>query len=470
VTACSGGSGSKGGSAGAVHLKIWDFSQEQKDFHKRIAAEYHKEFPNVTIEWRETAQADYKNALPLAFQSNQAPDIFYWSDNPPNTMNLLLDQGWLAPLGDNGKVSDEFLSRFPKDLFVDGVNIRDGKTYGFPFSDNVVWGYGYMFLNKKAFTDAGLSADQPPKTWSELQSDCEQIKAKTPKVYCVASPMAGTDSQRLFANLLGTTFTSEAFFDYKTGKFALTDARVEKALKFAQQLNNEKLIAPGSNAKEFSRQQFATGGAAIYLDGAWMPSSFVKDYKMKPDEFAVALRPLPDDGATGAMIRGFDGNKYWISSKTKIQPEAWKFLDWMTKPDGYFAKAYYKDGYGTLAFSDPAKYADNAQVKQMMALSGAATPWKVQVPVPVVKCPDLAKSKAMTNALKVQPNGDTQALVDAFNTNKDISVTGKSLVDKRQAALEDGLKKEAASGLKVSIDCYTFPDFNYLADYTTVPK
>jgi multiple sugar transport system substrate-binding protein len=453
-----------------VTLKIWDFSEEQTQFHKRVAAQYHKEHPDITVEWRETAQADYKKALPLAFQSNQTPDIFYWSDNPPVTMNLLLDQGWIAPLGDNGKVPDDFKNRWPKGMFLDGVNVRDGKTYGFPFSDNVVWGPGYMFFNRKAFTDAGLNPDQAPTTWSQLKSTCEQIKAKTPKVYCIASPTKSTDIQRIFLGLVGGKMTIEQFFDYRNGRFALADPKLAETLAYIQDLNNAKLIAPGNNTKEFSREQFATGGAAVYLDGAWMPSSFVKDYKMKPDEFTVHVRPLPDTGATGAMPRSHDGNKYWISSKTAHQAEAWQFLNWMTKPDGYFAREYYKDGYGTVAFSDPAKYAQNAQVKQMMGLARAATPWRAQVPVAVLKCPDIARSKAFLDALKVRPNGEYDVLVDALNGNKDLTVAAKSLVDERQRVLEDGLKKEAAAGLKVSIDCYTFPDWDYQKDYTTTTK
>jgi ABC-type glycerol-3-phosphate transport system substrate-binding protein len=449
----------------AVTLKIWDFSEEQTGFHKRVAAQYHKDHPNVTIEWRETAQADYKKALPLAFQSNQAPDIFYWSDNPPITMNLLLDQGWIAPLGDNGKVSDDFVNRWPKGMFVEGINIRDGRTYGFPFSDNVVWGPGYMFLNRKAFSDAGLDAAQAPQTWSQLKSTCEQIKAKTPKVYCITAPTKATDFQRIFLGLVGGKLTMDQFFDYRTGKFALTDPKAAETLAFLQDLNNAKLIAPGNNTKEFSREQFATGGAAIYLDGAWMPSSFVKDYKMKPDEFAVHIRPLPDSGATGAMPRSHDGNKYWISSKSTHQSAAWQFLEWMTTPDGFFAREYYKDGYGTVAFSDPAKYAQNDQVKLMMELSRTARPWRVAVPVAVLKCPDIAKSKAYLEAVKIRPNGEYDVLVDAFNNNKNLTVAARSLVDERQRKLEEVLKKEAAAGLKVSIDCYTFPDWDHLKDY-----
>lgn len=452
-----------------VTLKIWDWSQEQTEFHKKVAEQYNKENPGIKIEWREIAQADYKKALPLAFQSGDAPDIFFWSDGAPLTMATLLEQGWIAPLGDGGKVPADFTSRWPEGMFAEGINIKDGKTYGFPFSDNVVWGPGYMFLNVKAFADAGLDANKPPKTWSELKTMCEQIKAKTPDVFCIASPTKGTDFQRLWYALSGTKLTLEAFFDYRTGRFGLANPEAAQTLKFIQELNNAKLIAPGTNDKNFSRQQFAAGQAAIYMDGAWMPSSFVKDYKLKADEFTTNPRPVPDDGQKGAMPRSHDGNKYWISAKSKQQKAAWDFLNWMTKPDGYFATEYLSQGFGTLAFADVSK-SDNAAVKRMVEIATGSTPWRVQTPVAVLKCPDIAESKAFIEAQKLRPNGEWQVLVDALTNNKDLTSAAASLVAERQAKLEEVLAKEAADGLKVSIDCYTFPDWDGMIDYTNYQK
>lgn len=467
VAGCGGGESET--AKDTVTLKIWDWSQEQTEFHKRVAAQYNKENPNIKVEWRETAQADYKKALPLAFQSGDAPDIFYWSDGAPLTMATLLDQGWVAPLGDNGKVPDDFTARWPKGMFAEGINVKDGKTYGFPLSDNIVWGPGYMFLNVKALADAGLDATKPLKTWAELKSACEQIKAKTPKGYCIASPQKGTDFQRIWYGLVGGMINLEGFFDYRTGKFGLHSPQAAQTLRFIQELNSAKLLAPGNNAKEFSRQQFAAGQAAIYLDGSWMPSSFEKDYKLKPSEFTTHARPLPDSGAKAAMPRSHDGNKYWISSKSSQRKAAWDFLNWMTKPDGYFASEYHKDGFGTLAFADPSK-SDNAAVKRMVEIASSSTPWRAQTPVAVLKCPDIAKSRAFIEAQKIRPNGEWDTLVDALSNNKDLGTAAAGLMAERQKKLEDELAKEAAAGLKVSIDCYTFPDWDGRSDYSNYQK
>src|SRR5690348_16695978 len=75
--------GGYGASGSEVTLKIWDYSAEQVKFHEQVAAKFTEEHPGIRIEWRSITQDEYNRTLPLAFQSRQAPDIFYWSDGGP---------------------------------------------------------------------------------------------------------------------------------------------------------------------------------------------------------------------------------------------------------------------------------------------------------------------------------------------------------------------------------------------------
>ena len=81
ATACGSGDG---GDGDQVTLRIWDFSAEQVQFHEQVAARFTEEHPDIRIEWRSITQDEYNKTLPLAFQSRQAPDIFYWSDERPD--------------------------------------------------------------------------------------------------------------------------------------------------------------------------------------------------------------------------------------------------------------------------------------------------------------------------------------------------------------------------------------------------
>jgi len=62
-----------------VMLKMINYSQERLDFYKEAGAEFQKEYPWITIEFETMVEGDYKQTLPLMFQSGNAPDIFVYT-------------------------------------------------------------------------------------------------------------------------------------------------------------------------------------------------------------------------------------------------------------------------------------------------------------------------------------------------------------------------------------------------------
>ncbi|MFI6484423.1 ABC transporter substrate-binding protein [Nonomuraea sp. NPDC050663] len=461
AAACGTSGSSQNSTGGQITLKIWDFSMEQVEFHKKVTDQFTKEHPNIKVEWRSIAQAEYKTTLPLAFQSRQSPDIFYWSENGPLNSRILLNNGWIKPLHPSGTAPDEFIKRWPQGSFIEGVNLIDGKAHGFPFTDNLYWGGGYMFMHNDVFKQAGLDPASPPRTFSELKAACAKIRSAT-KAECITSPNKGADVMRLFDSFAGVVMNGSGF-DLKSGRFSLDDPRILSTFNFIQELNKAGYIAPGTNDKNFSRQQFAAGQAAIYFDGTWMPSVWTSQ-GFASDKYSVAAQPLPDAGRTGAPGREPNLEKYFVSSQTKNHDAAWTFLDWMTKPDGFFVQEYYKGGFGTLSYADNKKMVTDPALRKIMEI--AETPgFRVNIPVPLLKCPDLAKSKAYQSAISKRPDWAAEIITETLNNGGTLDAAAKELVTARQTALEEGLKAEAASGLKVSMDCYTFPDFDHVTDY-----
>src|SRR6266478_3985504 len=407
TAACSGGGQpSASSSAAPVTLTIQDFSVEQTDFHKQVAAEYQRVYPNVTIQWSSTAQAQYEQTLPLAFQSKQAPDLFYWQKQGSNTMNWLLSNSWISTVSPDGKVPSDWTKRWPAGSFQNGINMKDGKVYGFPWQDTHYWGPGYMYMNKAVFAQAGLDPANPPTTWSQLADTCATIKSKS-KAYCMAVPLKGTDWQRTW--------------------YAM-----------------------------------AAGKAAIYMDGPWMISVW-DQLGFHSDSYVVAAHPNPDGGAKGALSSLNSQNAYWVSSQTQHAAEAWKFVQWMTNPTGFFAQNFLSHQFATLAFSDDKKLLTDPAWKQIFKIADKAG-FRVQYPDPLLKCPALAQSSAYTNASALHPNWEHQVMVDAITSNKDLKPAAQLVVSTRQQMLESELQKEAATGLKVSTSCYEFATNGW--DYT----
>ncbi len=445
-----------------VTLKVMNWSQEQADFYDEVAAEFQSEYPWITLEWDTLAQDQYREALPLMFQSDDAPDVFFWisTANRVLTAAELYDLGWIKPLHPSNDIPEEFLARWPDGAFLEGINMKNGVVYSFPFNDNKIWGPGYMYMNQDVFEAAGLDVENPPATWNELYEACQTIVENT-DAYCMAVPLKGTDFQRTWYPIAGSIM-SDQFFDYKNGRYSIDDPKMLEAFNFLQKMYNEDLFVPGVEDKGFSRQAMASGQAAIYFGGTWMPSVF-QTMGFEDLKLAVAPPPVPDDGPVGALSQLPSENKYFVSSQTQHPEEAWLFIEWMTRPDGFFATEYLARGFGPLAFSDNAKYITDPLVVEMAA--DIAPNLRVAYPVPVVACPDVASSQAFRAANDIRKNWEWEAMVEALTSGSDFAPVAQEIATEKNDVFQETLEAEAASGLNVSLDCYTFPEWEYNEDF-----
>ncbi len=438
-----------------VTLKVMSWSQEQIDFYEQVAVEFQAEYPHITVEWDTLEQGQYRETLPLMFQSGDSPDIFFWlsTQNRVLTMADLLNLNWIAPM-DTSVLPDDFYSRWPEGSFLEGINVTNSLPYTFPFNDNVVWGPGYMYTNKAVFEQAGLDPDTPPTTWSELRATCETIVAET-GLFCLSVPL-GNDLQRTWYPLAGMNY-SDSFFDYQQGRFNIDDDRQLETFNYLQGFFNDGLVVPGNNDKNFARQAMANGQAAIYFGGAWMPGVFA-GYEVPDLDLGVFAPPVPDNGRSGSLRQSFSENKFYISSQTDHRTEATLFLEWMTRPDGFFATEYLAQGFGTLPFSDMSQYVSDSGLLQVIDVANA-NGLRVAYPEPVVACPDAAQSRAVTNANGLTRNWEFVAMSEALLNGEDFSSTAATIAEAKNTEFLNTLEAEAAEGLNVGVECFAFPEW-----------
>ncbi len=134
-------------------------------------------------------------------------------------------------------------------------------TYAFPWYLNT----GPLFYNKSLFTQAGLNADQPPKTYDELFAQALQLAKKTDgKVATLANVPTVEDFGRYGVELMNKAGTAFAFNDAK-GIELLTKY---KELYDAKALDPQALTAtPESSGKKFLTGAVAMNpGSALDLD------------------------------------------------------------------------------------------------------------------------------------------------------------------------------------------------------------
>ncbi|MCL4441533.1 MAG: extracellular solute-binding protein, partial [Firmicutes bacterium] len=198
-----------------VKIVVWTWSQEQAGFFSEMEKRFEQANPGIDVQYVNTAQAQYRNSLPLAFRSGNAPDIFFESNQPAQ----IVDQGFARPL--NEFITPEFLNKFPEEYFFEGVCKSDGKIYALPQSNYKVPRPIYFYYNKTVMKEAGLDPNKPPKTWSELREMAKKITvAGKGRFYGLA--MVGKpahDVNRVLQSFSSTLGLQENSFDWRAGKF-----------------------------------------------------------------------------------------------------------------------------------------------------------------------------------------------------------------------------------------------------------
>jgi multiple sugar transport system substrate-binding protein len=452
-----------------VTLKYLDYSQERLDFYKQAAVEFNKAYPWITIEFETMVEDDYKQALPLAFQSNSSPDIFVYTWPAAGDyfeMKDLLDLGWAAPLDETALPAD-FRARFRgTNNMMEGLYSKDGKVYTIPRPpSNGVAGYAYMYYNKDVIAAAGLT-DKIPTTWSEFEAACKTLKAKGK--YCFAAAMKGPrELDRLTGPWMGTGVKgfNDSLISSMTGEYTImTDPDFVKTIEFLRSLYAAGYVLPGQNDKVFSRQAVANGEAAFYFDGGWMSSVFPSTFKFT--NFGVAIPPAPDGGYKGKIASGPPLGQTFISSQSKHIHEATLFLEWTTRPEGWYTQNFMANGFDILPWGDSAKLlsympADNP-TRDLIPLDPKV---HVMAPQPSLKCPDLAKSQARNKVDEIQSDWGYVTMVQYLSSGGDWLKMAKAVEDAENKVFEDTLKAEAASGLKVSVSCFAEPNWDGLTDF-----
>ena len=440
-----------------VTLRIMNYSAEQQDFYNEAIQEFTAE-TGIEVVWETLSRDAYNETLPRMFDDGSAPDIFFWlGANRVLTVSELISVDWIQPL-DTSVLPEDWMGRWAEGSFVEGINIIDGEVYSFPFNDNKIWGPGYMYINNQVWSDAGLTTDDIPSTWSELTEACQTVRDSGP--YCIAIPLEGTHFQRTWFPLAGTAYTDQ-LFDYQTGRYNIDDPRMLETFDYVQSLYAADLVIPGVNGRDETRAAMAFGEAAIYFGGAWMPSVFANTYEFT--DVTAAPAPHPDAGLTGSLAQRNSENKFFISSTSENAEAATLFIEWMTRPDGYFAQNYLEQGFGTLAYADNAAYITNPVMLQVVDIAMNVRPtMRVQYPEPAVACDGVASSEAFVNADNIRRNWEWEEMVLALTTGDDFGPVAAEIAAEKNAVFQETIEAEG-----IDASCFAFPDWDGISNFDT---
>ncbi|GAB3330981.1 ABC transporter substrate-binding protein [Micromonospora halotolerans] len=293
---------------------------------KKMAAEFHKQHPNITIKFENAPAEQAQQVLSTRIAGNTPPDVAYINASDTSdyaARGALVDLGGYMERGEIVK----------PDNYVDGFKTFvtwNDKMWGLPFDGETTG----LFYRTDRFKEAGI--DGPPKTWDEFKAAAEKLTDTANGKY--GFEMFASESAYYWYPWLyqagGDALTKDGkdiAFDSAQGKTA-----AEFYVNLAKYSPRDYL---NSNSYD-GRVAFAKGDVAMYVAGAWFAGTLADEYPKLTGKWAAA--PLPD-GAAGCKTT-IAGDSLVMFSKTKVSDAAWLWMEFLSQPDNLANWTYKTEG------------------------------------------------------------------------------------------------------------------------------
>lgn len=455
----SGAPQSGGGEDGPPVLTWWDNSLIASNLNKSYLASHADALGGATVQITYEENTHIGQALQLAKQSHQLPDI-----HPTVGLGLplsaLIDSGWFQPL----QLSGDAAARVKKMPLLQGVHIFDGKTYGFPLWDTRAYVTTNWF-NKDLVSQAGLDPAKPPATYDEFRAAAKTVQSKNSgKVYgwIFNLKMTGRVGQQVEQLAQGAGFEGSHGAKYRTGEFAYDDETYVNAIEFLYSLKVDKLLVPGSSnfIDKDARARWATGIAAYFFDGPWVPGNVKIDYAQFKDKLAAGPMLVPEQGMEPVAYTAPPGGPYYVSASSKHPDLASVAIGLLSAKDYQTAYA------GTMGWppADPSAVADSDAYPVFKQVCGMYRKQVHLAPTAVAGNPDISKVSVAEKPVKP----DLGTIVQGYFSGdvKDLHGALKKLSDASSQARQAAVAAAKKKGAQVSADDFAFPNWKPGKDYT----
>ncbi|WP_114854208.1 ABC transporter substrate-binding protein [Brachybacterium sp. YJGR34] len=401
---------------------------------------------------------DMGQALQLAQTSSQLPDVFTNLFGVPSTS--LVADGTVGPV----ELDDE-AQQAVADVLFEGIHLFDGKVHSVPIFSHqqhstLTW------MNREMVEAAGHDPDVRALSWDEFRSLCADLASSgtaLPWVTNLAfSDRMGehlTDLAQAAGQALVYSAGISGATDPATGDYVFhADAFVD-SLEFLKSLISDGYMLPAStslDARE-ARVRWASGDAAIFLDGPWNAGVVAGQFEDFLPNLAVANLPSPD--GEGVTARGPAEGQFWWNAASDQADAVGELFSLLTRPD--FSAA--------LAANMDQPPADLDAVSSADVADSYATAIDIfrencfLAPSPVAR--NAAVGTVIARMDEVRPNlgeiaqgylgGDLDDARSALKTYSD------ALTEERQNAID----AVAAEGTEVSLADWVFEDYRLGDDY-----
>jgi multiple sugar transport system substrate-binding protein len=287
---------------------------------KALFAEFEKRNPTIKVVAETVTSAERVPKFTAAMEAGRGPDLYM--DTPPNAPNLIA-RGYCLDLESRMK-ADDLLARFTKgDL--DSFTDAKGDHYFVPYSTGPMG----LIYNAKAFQDAGLDPNKPPKTWEEL---LEYAKKLTRDGKYGIGLFGKGDNSSVWRLWYWWMSNGAEVLTADGKKSAINSPAFIEAIDFWADLYRKHKVAPPSvpaNSFGENNQLLAQGVVAMVESGVWQ---FGVTEKINPAiKGQLRAAPMPKRKVDVAVGGGTDA--LCITAGSKNVDAAWQLVKFLSSAE-----------------------------------------------------------------------------------------------------------------------------------------
>ncbi|NTV52940.1 MAG: extracellular solute-binding protein, partial [Candidatus Firestonebacteria bacterium] len=336
-------------------LVFWHEWPEYQNFLEEMAARYRLE-TNIQVNFRLVVSGqDYQRKIQAAAKINSLPDIIGLADNPA-LLAFYAKNGKLADLtspmrADNRAWELAFYPRALNALYFPPSNpygVRGDTIWGVPLSAMNI----QIFYNRVLFQKAGLNPDQPPQTWEELMSVCQQLKSAG------IAPLIGGFGDLWVSQTFFRTYAWALLGEAKMRNLFLGETpylipECQQVMNYFAELRNKGCLYPGASTLSNKQAEvlFAGQKAAMIIDGSWA----VNVYTQMDATLDLDVMPFPKlkEARYPMVVIGGLEQGAALSANGKQQQAALDFLRWLTAQPQQERWAREPNGFPALLAAQP---------------------------------------------------------------------------------------------------------------------
>ncbi len=281
-----------------------------------------------------------------AFKTGNAPHILQVYEVATQTMMLMPDM--FRPVDD---LMRYYFKKFDSDVYIDAVrdfySTADNKMYSLPWNAST----GILFYNKKAFKDAGLDPENPPKTWIDLEIMGAKLVNAGYKGFVTAWPAAYNLEYICSWHNLPFASCNNGFGGLES-RLCFNGFYETRHIQKLVQWQKQGIFSYQGRMVNPPEQFFAEGKCAILLQGS---NRFPMLSKMSQNPIGVGFMPYWPDISGSPYRLTIGGSSFWAISgfNEEIYRGIAHFFAYLSLPE---VQAYWHQQTGYLPITEAAYY------------------------------------------------------------------------------------------------------------------